>query len=313
MSSIYLYDGASVRALDAPAEARRLRWAAWRPDGAEALLVANRGQVWRLRITDDGAPQYEPLATGTTHNLRGVGWSPDGSCALLAGNRGALLLFDTASSAFTEVASPTTENLRRVAWSPDGAAALVVGNGGCVVRYDAAAGRALQVPGDRAHTLRSVAWRPDGRYALIGGYASRYAGYPRPGALYRCDGRYVSTVYAGDDEDDALAVEWGGRRATILLAAYSSRGVRNKLARYDGSRLNMAYLDAPHPLLGLAVTGNGLLLCGEKGVLMRMADDGVTSHIETGTEDNLVGPFVRPGSGATALLLRGPDEKVYTV
>lgn len=312
MSSVYLFDGDAVRPLDAPPGARRLRWAAWRPDGAEALLVANRGQVWRLRVGDGGAPEYEPLATGTSHNLRGVGWSPDGRRALLAGNRGALLLFDAASSAFTEVASPVTENLRRVAWSPDGASALVVGNGGCVVRYDAAAGTALQVPGDRAHTLRSIAWRPDGRYALVGGYASRYAGYPRPAALYRCDGRFVSTVYAGDDDDDALAVEWSGRRATILFAAYSSRGVRNKLARYDGSRLNIAYLDAPHPLLGLAVTGEGLLLCGERGVLLRMAEDGKPSPVETGTQDNLIGPFMRPGS-RTALLLRGPDEKVYTV
>src|SRR5207249_3403352 len=87
-ANVYVYDGDGVRRIVAPAE-RPLRWAAWRPDGAWAMLVGNRGQA--LRFDGD---RFEPLATRTAHNLRGVAWTPDGERALLVGNRGALLVYD---------------------------------------------------------------------------------------------------------------------------------------------------------------------------------------------------------------------------
>jgi len=312
MTAIYTFDGDALRALEAPTAARRLRWAAWRPDGAAALLVGNGGQAF---VFDGRA--FAPLATGSAHNLRGVAWAPDGRRALLCGNRGVVLLYD--GQRVEQVRSPTIENLRRVAWSPDGARALIVGNGGVVLRFDAATGRVLPLPGDRAHTLRSVAWRPDGRYALIGGNASPYAGYPRPHALYRCDGRYTQALMATDDADDAIAIDWRPNstpaEACVLAVAYRRNRPSNKLFTYDGHGFGHQPVDAPGALLGFGWRPDGsyALLCGEGGALLRY-DGGACAPIVSGTADNLVGPFWRPGvAEPTALLLQGPAERVYTV
>jgi hypothetical protein len=318
MNSIYIFEFEQdrLRAIDAPG-ARPLRWAAWRPDGAYALLAGNRGEAWRF----DGRA-FERMETRSGHNLRGVAWSPDGARALLVGNRGAVLLYDGAR--FDELASPTTENLRRAAWSPDGASALIIGNAGVVLRFDARTGALDPLPGDRAHTLRSIAWRPDGASALIGAYASRYAGYPRPHVLYRCDGRYTQALLATDDEDDAVAVSWRPPQpgaavplrysALVLAASYGEhRPVSNKLFEYDGAGFASRGIEAPSALLGAAWRPDGsmALLCGERGALFRY-EDGRIDAIASQTKENLVGPFWHP-SGESALLLRGPEEKVYTV
>jgi hypothetical protein len=309
---VHLYDGRVVRALSAPAE-RPLRWAAWRPQGDFALLVGNRGEALRF----EGAA-FTRLRTDSAHNLRGAGWSPDGTRALLVGNRGAVLLHD--GETFRELPSPTTENLRRAEWSRDGSCALIIGNSGVVLRYDARTERLDALPGDRAHTLRSIAWRPDGAFALIGGYASRHAGYPRPHALYRCDGRYTQGILATEDEDDTVAISWqpdaGRPRALLLMVAYGERRdapVANKIVDYDGSTFRSTTVDAA-ALLGLAWRPDAAeaIACGEGGALYRYGG-GALEAIDAGTRDNLVGPFWRPGGATLALLLKGPDEKVYTV
>lgn len=308
MANIYSFDGMRLTAIESPS-ARPLRWGAWRPGASEALLVGNRGEAYRY---DDGA--FSRVDTGSTHNLRGVGWSPDGSAALLAGNRGAILHYD--GKHVRELASPTVENLRRVAWSPDGASALIIGNAGVVIRYDAATGALEPLPGDRAHTLRSIAWRPDGAYALVGAYASAFAGYPRPHALYRCDGRYMQALLTTDDHDDAVAIDWrpSGDEALAVLVAYEGDVPRNKIVRYDGHGFATSIAKTPAALLGAAWRPDGAyaLLCGERGTLLRLNPDGACTPIETGISDNLVGPFWN-AAGTSALLLRGPDEKVYTV
>jgi hypothetical protein len=323
-TSVYTYDGAKVSALEAPAE-RPLRWAAWRPDGTHALLVGNRGQVLRF----DGS-RFEAPASDLAHNLRGVAWSPDASRALLVGNRGAVVQFD--GKRFDELPPATAENLRRVAWSPDGACALIAGNGGCVLRFDARTNELQQLPGDRAHTMRSIAWRPDGAYALIGAYASRHAGYPRPYALYRCDGRFVQGILATDDEDDACAIDWrpgSNARALILIVRYSDDGARlpSKIVSYDGAGFTYRSLprllrpsatpahDEVVTLLGLGwhPSGDYALLSGEHGKLLSY-DGQRMRQVATGTRDNLVGPFWQPAASTPlALLLKGPDEKVYTI
>ena len=297
-------------ALAAPAQ-RPLRWAAWRPDGAWALLAGNRGQALRF----DGS-SFEPLKTESVHNLRGVAWSPDSSRALLVGNRGAVLLYDGAR--FRELPSPTVENLRRVAWAPDGTCALIVGNNGAVIRFDEKSTLLTPLPGDRAHTMRSIAWRPDGAYAIIGAYASRFAGYPRPHVLYRCDGRYTQAMLATDDEDDAIAIDWrtGAQppSALILAVTYGPEdAVTNKLLTYDGAAFGRRPIEAPATLLGAgwAPDGSHALLCGAQGALLRL-DDTRIEPIPSNISDNLIGPFWRPGA-ASALFLRGPEEKVYTV
>ncbi|MBF6599524.1 MAG: hypothetical protein IVW36_03315 [Dehalococcoidia bacterium] len=314
--NLYLYDGdGGLRAVNVPA-ARPLRWAAWRPDGAWAMLAGNRGLVLRLELRGVDVA-FAPMPTGSTHNLRGVGWAPDGERALLVGNRGAVLLYER--ERFRELESATVENLRRVAWAPDGSCALIAGNAGVVLRFDAAARTLQPVPGDRAHTMRSIAWRPDGAYALIGAYASRYAGYPRPHLLYRCDGRYTQALLATDDDDDALALDWrpGARpaQALALVVAYrEDQRPTNKIFLYDGAGFDRRPIEAPATLLGAAWAPDGAraLVCGERGTLLLLTDAAITP-VASATRDNLIGPFWRPGvAAASALLLKGPDEKVFT-
>ena len=313
-AQLYSFNGERLTAVDIP-DTRPLRWAAWHPDGSWCLLVGNRGTVVRYEPSTKGG-RLDVIESGTKHNLRGVAFSPDGERALLAGNRGAVLLYEGGS--ITELTSPTSENLRRAAWRPQGDFALVVGNGGTVLRYEN--GALTPVPGDRAHTLRAIAWRPDGAYALVGAYASRWAGYPRPHPLYKCDGRYLQSLLASDDDDDFVAVDWhpDGGRALIVGYAFDSTkaaGARaaNKLLTYDGAGFSYRAVEASGSLLGAAwhPGGDYALLCGERGTLFRFAGDRV-EQIPSGTRDNLVGPFWRP-DGASALLLRGPGERVYTV
>ena len=332
-AQVYLFDpatmlpsgGKGLATLDANVPTP-LRWAAWHPDGHQCLLVGNRGVAVRYRPDASGNTSWEEIDTGTTRNLRGVAFSPNAEQALLVGNRGAVLLYDDASS-IRELPSPTSENLRRVAWHPQGGMALVVGNAGTVLRYDPSAppgaGNALTpVPGDRAHTLRAIAWRPDGAYALVGAYASRWAGYPRPHSLYTCDGTFLQALATSDEEDDFVAVDWhpDGKRALIAGYAFAShehdRGrASNKLLTYDGRGFSYQMVEQAGSLLGAAWHPGGeyALLCGEGGLLLTLrASDGQIETLDSGTNDNLVGPFWRP-DGSSALLLRGPQKRVYTV
>src|ERR1700694_4931795 len=228
-TNVYSFANDRLTPIDLPAP-KPLRWAAWHPDGSWCLLVGSGGVA--LRYT---GKRIETIDTGTKHNLRGAAFSPDGAQALLAGNRGALFLFG--GGTVRAVASGTPENLRRIAWRPrnggqaQGDFALIIGNSGTVLRYDASTDVITPVPGDRAHTLRALAWRADGAYALVGAYASRWAGYPRPHPLYKCDGVYLQSLLHSDDEDDFVAVDWhpDGRSALIAGYAYSANRAANKL------------------------------------------------------------------------------------
>lgn len=325
-AQVYLFDGERLAPIDSGAD-RPLRWAAWRPDGSSCLLVGNRGTAVRYEPSAargagpsgsrrQAGGRFQSIDTGTRHNLRGAAFSPDGNEALLVGNQGAVLLYDGAS--VRALPSPTSENLRRVAWRPQGDFALIVGNGGTALRYQD--GTLAPVPADRAHTLRAVAWRPDGAYALVGAYASRWAGYPRPHPLYKCDGFYLQALLGSDQEDDFVAVDWhpDGRKALIAGYAFDGDTASNKLVTYDGAGFTYETVKAPGLLLGAGWHPGGeyALLCGEAGALLRVAR-GRVERLESGTRDNLVGPFWRPDPGgrgeSTALLLRGPGERVYTV
>ena len=149
----------------------------------------------------------------------------------------------------------------------------------------------------------------------MGAYASRWAGYPRPHPLYKCDSFYLQSLLHSDDEDDFVAVDWhpDGRSALIAGYAYSERRAANKLLTYDGAGFSYRAVEASGALLGAAwhPSGDYALLCGEAGALLKFANDRV-EQLASGTEDNLVGPFWRP-DGSSALLLRGPSERVYTV
>ena len=308
MATVYSFDGEKLRGLDWQPH-RTLRWIAWRPDGGVLLGAGNGGYA----VLSDGR-RLDALQTGTRQNLRGAAWSADGSSALLVGNRG--LVLRLRGEAIEEVAAPTSENLRRVAWHPSGAYALIVGNGGTVLRYDSREESLAALPGDRAHTLRSVAFRPDGAYALVSAYASRFAGYPKPHPLYRCDGRYLQSLLASDDEDDLVSVDWSASgRALVCGYAWLHDGTLvNKALLYDGS----AWQTVRWPSKGVVLGGawrpghDDALMVGEAGLLMRLTSGGGLEPLGAPTGENLIGPFWRP-DGAEALLLKGPDDKVYTV
>jgi WD40 repeat protein len=307
MTSGYWFESGRFKPLDWQPH-RTLRWVAWRPDGEVALAVGNGGSA----MLSDGR-RFESLATGTKQNLRGAAWSPDGREALVAGNRGAV--FRLRGESIEELPVPTSENLRRVAWHPSGDFALVVGNAGVALRYETDRGLLQPLPGDRAHTLRSVAFRPDGSYALIGAYASRWAGYPRPHPLYRCDGRFLQALLASDDEDDFVSVDWS-TSGKALVCGYAWRGnstLLNKALTYDGSSWQSRTWEARGVVLGGAwrPATEEALLVGEGGLALRMDASGI-EDVASDTTDNLVGPFWRPGSDV-ALVLRGPSERVYTV
>jgi hypothetical protein len=304
----YVFDGAHFRPLDWQTP-RTMRWASWRPDGGLALAVGNGGSA----LLYDGHAR-EPLSTGSKHNLRGAAWSPDGSMALLVGNRGAV--FRLQAERIEEVPSVSAENLRRVAWHPAGDHALIVGNAGAVLRYAVAENTLTPLPGDRAHTLRSIAFRPDGAYALVGAYASRWAGYPRPHALYRCDGRYLQALLTSDDEDDFVAVDFAAD-GTALVCGYAWRpdsSVVNKAMLYDGSRWQTHAWPEKGVVLGGAWRpgSDEALLVGEGGLALRFDRAGGIEELDSETEENLIGPFWKP-DGSAALILKGPGEKVYTV
>ena len=326
----YAFDGASFEPL-AWQTPRTLRWAAWRPDGSLLLAVGNAGSV----LLSDGSERIQVLDSGSKQNLRGAAWSPDGRTALLAGNRGAVLRLR--GEVIDELPAVTTENLRRVAWHPSGEYALVVGNAGTVLRYDAGSAALQPIPGDRAHTLRSVAFRPDGAYALVGAYSSRYAGYPRPHPLYRCDGRYLQAVLATDDEDDFVSVDWlapdlmgasgvppgssagapDGFRYKALVCGYAWRQdglLVNKALLFDGAAWRTRVGPSPSVVLGGAWRPGTeeALLVGEGGLALRLQSEGTIEPLKSGTQDNLVGPFWKP-DGSWALVLKGPSERVYTV
>jgi hypothetical protein len=308
MSTAYVFDGTRLRQLDWQPQ-RTLRWAAWRPDGSVMLAVGNGGST----VLSDGR-RLDYLESRTRQNLRGAAWSPDGGSALLVGNRGAVLLLKGESLA--ELGSPTTENLRRVAWHPSGRYALIAGNAGVALRYEASDGSLQQLPGDRAHTLRSVAFRPDGAYAIVGAYASRFAGYPKPHPLYRCDGRYLQALLASDDEDDFVSVDWS-RDGSALVCGYAwlqDGSLVNKALTFDGSGWQTLRWPSRSVVLGGAWRPGSAdaLLVGENGLLLRMSTGGSLEPLTSGTEDNLIGPFWKP-DGSEALLLKGPEEKVYTV
>jgi hypothetical protein len=295
------------------------------------LAVGNAGSV----LLSDGGERIQLLDSGSKQNLRGAAWSPDGRTALLAGNRGAVLRLR--GEVIDELPAVTAENLRRVAWHPSGEYALVVGNAGTVLRYDAGSAALQPLPGDRAHTLRSVAFRPNGEYALVGAYASRYAGYPRPQPLYRCDGRYLQAALATDDEDDFVSIDWlaagvpgvspgssagvpgvsPGFQHRALVCGYAWRpdgSLVNKALLFDGAGWQTHIWPTPSVVLGGAWRPGTeeALLVGEGGLALRLQSDGSIEPLKSGSQDNLVGPFWKP-DGSWALVLKGPSERVYTV
>lgn len=303
---LYRFDETGFTPIDTGA-GQALRWAAWRGDGAVALLVGNKGTILRY----DGK-EFQPVPCPTQENLRGVAWAPNGRSALIVGNHGTVLLYRERGVA---VISPiTTENLRRVAYRPDGRLVLIVGNSGTVLRFE---GLSLAVvPTERAHTLRAVAYRPDGAYALVGAYASRWVGHPRPHALYRCEGTYLTALMTTDDEDDFLRIDWHHDGRTALVVGYGwhiyGEGHHNKVFTYDGFGYRFYRVPTSAYLLGGAWQPgtDDALIVGDEGTALWFSGEEFTP-LQTGTNEPLIGPFWHP-SGTWALVLVG-SRRLYTI
>ncbi len=113
-----------------------------------------------------------------------------------------------------------------------------------------------------------------------------------------------------------MAVDWSWR-GIGLAAGYASRpdgSVVNKALLFDGSAWRTTTWPAKAVVLGGAwrPRHDRALLVGESGLAATLDEDGGVEELQTGTKDNLVGPFWRP-DGAYALILKGPGDKVYTV
>ena len=239
------------------------------------------------------------------------------SRALLVGNRGAVLLYD--GTRFRELPSPTVENLRRVAWSPDGTSALIVGNSGAVIRFDDKGHLLTPLPGDRAHTMRSIAWRPDGAYAMIGASPARTpATRARTCCIdatadtrRRCSRRMTRTTRSRSTGAGCAAA----RSALILAVTYGPEdAVTNKLLTYDGAAIRPAPHRSAATLLGAGWAPDGshaapLRRAGSAAAPRRHAHRTRSRRTPATTSSAPSGARAPP----SALFLRGPEEKVYTV
>ena len=218
-----------------------------------------------------------------------------------------------------ELPTVSTENLRRVAWHPDGTWALIVGNAGAVLRYDP---RAWSRRWRRTAPTALRRLRPD--RACAGRRLRQPLRRLRPHSLYRCDGRYLQALLGSDEEDDFVSVDYARDGAALVCGyAWQNDGrVVNKALLYDGSAWGTRVwaegtgsTEKPTRVVlgGAWQPGEGqALLVGEGGLALSLLRSGGIEELESGTTDNLVGPFWKP-DGSAALILKGPGERVYTV
>ena len=126
----------------------------------------------------------------------------------------------------------------------------------------------------------------------------------------------MQSLLASDDEDDFVSVDWSASsRALICGYAWDAGGsLVNKVLTFDGSAWQTTTWSAKGVVLGAGWRPHSdeAVLAGESGLLMKLQPDGTLGALTSGTTDNLIGPFWRP-DGSDALLLKGPNERVYTV
>jgi hypothetical protein len=145
----------------------------------------------------------------------------------------------------------------------------------------------------------------------------------------------VQGILATDDEDDAIAIDWrpeaSPARALILItrSGETDAPMPGKIVEYDGS--GFGYRTLPRfatpqgrrvklpgdvvQLLGLGwhPSGEYALLCGQRGKLLTW-DGRAMKQVRSAATESFVGPFWQRGAASPiALLLKGPDERVYTV
>src|SRR5436309_14983849 len=86
-NKVLLYDGSEVSSQVVESEGA-LRWASWRPDGSEALMVGNNGSILAYSVETCGDRN---VSSPVMAKLRTLEFSPVGRLAVFVGHSGANL------------------------------------------------------------------------------------------------------------------------------------------------------------------------------------------------------------------------------
>jgi len=259
---ILLYDGnrtsSEIIEADGP-----LRWAAWRKDGGEALIVGNKGTILSYSAEKRTVRR---IPSPVKENLRGADFSPEGNLAVIVGNSGTILIL---TDAVRQVERTTTSNLRKVAWKKDGSGALVVGNEGAAFFLDA---RGLKRIYGVTNHLRSISWHPKGQYAVVVGNSvkSSLAGLvPSPG-FYRFDTSSFSLTplreISPETPKDFTSASWKPDGSQCVIVGYDQTWRTSELYTFDGKSVEVGDWKAenqlptcfawhPNGTYGIIVTG----------------------------------------------------------
>jgi len=230
---VLIYDGLRTSSEILEADGA-LRWAAWRHDGSEAIIVGNKGTI--LSYSPDSRV-VKRIPSFVKVNLRCIEFSPDDRLAVIAGNDGTIL---TLSGSVKKVETNTATNLRRVAWRRNGAGALIAGNDG-EAYYLTAAG-AKRVYGARNH-LRSISWHPNNDYAILvaNSVTPSMAGLLPASAVYRFDTGTLSLAPLWENlpetPKDLTCASWRPDGSECLILGYDQSWNTSELYTFDGKSL----------------------------------------------------------------------------
>ncbi len=290
-NKVLIYDGSRVSSQIVEAEGA-LRWASWRPDGSEALIVGNNGTVLAYSVDQKS---LRNVSSPVKVNLRGVEFSPDGRLAVIVGNAGTILLL---SDILRRLESATSSNLRRVAWKPDGNGALIVGNEGAAYFL---ASRGLRRVYGVGNNLRSAAWHPGEDYALVVGNSVKatLAGLvPAPGFYrFNTDSFFLTQIRQTSPETpkDLTCASWKPDGSVCTIVGYDQTWHTSELYSFDGNSVTATdwkeenlfptgFSWHPSGKYGLVVTGG--LGGGEAGTVLSY-DGGRPSVIHREADYNI--------------------------
>jgi len=290
-NKVLIYDGSRFSSQVIEAEGA-LRWASWKHDGSEALIVGNSGTIL---VYSADRKVLRTISPPVNVNLRGVGFSPDDRFAVIVGNAGTLLLL---SDVIRRLESATASNLRRVAWMPRGTGALIVGNEGAASFL---AAKGLKRVYGVGNNLRSIAWHPKEDYAVVVGNSvqATLAGLvPAPG-FYRFESDNFSLTQirqtSPETPKDLTCAEWKPDGSHCIIVGYDQSWHTPELYSFDGKSLTETDWKAenllptgfgwhPSGKYGLIVTGG--LTGGETGVVLSY-DGGTPSVIHRESRYNM--------------------------
>ncbi len=249
--------------------ASALRQVAWRPDGAYALIIGDKGIVY----TYDGTSltKFSSTVIGGT-NLNAVAWKPDGSYALIGGQNG--LIFNYNGTAITKVTDPSTKNIYSISWNPNGNSALLVGDSGTALKYTEPA-TITPLSSGTGQPLFAVAWDPTGSYALTAGANDVILSYN--GTTFNA----LSTTGLSLPGKNVRSIEFNPATGLGLLA-----GDTGMVLTYNGTRLAIVTSGTNKNLLSLSWFAGAGYIVGQSGTLLSYAG-GTLTKLASGTTSDI--------------------------